>query len=59
MRSYIITSGAIFALLVVAHLARLAVEPHVAKDPVYVLLTIAAAALSVWAFRVLRLVPRP
>lgn len=58
MRSYIITSGAIFGLLVVAHLARLAVEPHVARDPVYVLLTIAAAALSVWAFRVLRLVPR-
>ncbi len=50
------TTGAVFALLVVAHIWRMIEEgPHLLKDPWYVLITIAAAALSLWAFRVLSL----
>ena len=55
MRAYILTSGSIFGLIVLAHVLRLVVEPHVLREPVWVLLTLAAAGLCVWAFRVLRL----
>jgi len=54
MRAYIITTGAIFALITIAHVARLATESHVLREPIFLLLTILAAALSVWAFVVLR-----
>ena len=55
MKAYIITSGAIFALITVAHIARLAVETtHVLREPIFLLLTLLAAALSIWAFVVLR-----
>jgi hypothetical protein len=59
MRAYVITSGVIFGLLVLAHLLRILEEgPHLARDPSYVLVTLAAAALCVWAFRVLRMSAR-
>lgn len=54
MRAYIITTGAIFALITIAHIARLATESHVLREPIFLLLTILAAALSVWAFVILR-----
>jgi hypothetical protein len=55
MRAYVITSGAIFGLLVVAHMARLFAEGWgVATNPWFVLTTVAAAGLSVWAVRLLR-----
>ena len=59
MRAYVITTGAVFGLITLAHLLRIIEEgPHLAKDPWYVLITIAAAALCVWAWRVLRLSTR-
>jgi hypothetical protein len=55
MKAYIITSGAIFALITVAHIARLATETtHVLREPIFLVLTLLAAALSIWAFVVLR-----
>src|SRR5437762_9835947 len=52
MKAYVITTGAVFALLTLAHLLRIIVEgPHLAKDPVWVLITVAAAALCLWAWR--------
>jgi hypothetical protein len=54
MRAYILTSGSIFGLIVLAHVLRLFAEPHVLREPLWVLLTAAAAGLCVWAFRVLR-----
>jgi hypothetical protein len=55
MKAYIITSGAIFGLLAIAHLLRIAMENrHLATDPGYILITLASAALCVWAWRVLR-----
>jgi hypothetical protein len=55
MKAYIITSGAIFALITVAHIARLATETtHVLREPIFLILTLLAAALSIWAFVVLR-----
>jgi hypothetical protein len=56
MRTYLMTSGSIFGLIVLAHLLRIIAEgPHLARDPGFVFITFAAAALSVWAFRLLRI----
>jgi hypothetical protein len=55
MRTYVITSGTIFALLVLAHVARMIAESvALARDPSYVIITLAAAAMSIWAFSTLR-----
>jgi uncharacterized membrane protein len=55
MKAYVITSGAIFGVLTIAHLLRIAVENrHLATDPFFVLITLASAALCIWAWRVLR-----
>jgi hypothetical protein len=56
MRAYILTSGSIFALILVAHVLRIFQEPHVLREPFWILLTLAAAGLAFWAFRVARLV---
>jgi hypothetical protein len=59
MKAYIMTTGAVFGLLVVAHIWRIIEEgPDLAKDPLYIVITIAAAALCLWAWRLLRLIPR-
>ncbi len=59
MKAYVMITGAVFALLTLAHLLRILVEgPHLAKDPFYVLITIAAAGLCLWAWRLLRLSTR-
>lgn len=56
MKAYVITTGAVFALLTLAHVWRVIEEgTHLATDPWYVLITIAAAVLSLWAWRLLRL----
>jgi hypothetical protein len=52
-RGYVLTSGVIFLLITLAHVARIVVEgPHLAREPFFVLLTIATAGLSAWAWRV-------
>ena len=55
MKAYVITSGAIFGLLALAHVLRIIGEDAgLASDPFYMAITAAAAALCVWAFFVLR-----
>jgi hypothetical protein len=59
MKAYLITTGSLFGLLAVLHVWRIIEEgPHLATNPWWVLITIAAAALAVWAWRLLRLEPR-
>jgi len=59
MKAYLITTGTVFGLIVAAHIWRAVAEgAHVARDPVFVLLTLAAAALSLWAWRLLTRAPR-
>lgn len=55
MKAYVLTTGAVFGLLTAVHLWRVALEPHLARDPWYLLVTVAAAAFSLWAVRLLRL----
>jgi len=60
MKAYLVTTGTIFGLIAVLHLLR-AIEERslLATDPWYFLgmaaLGVVAAALSVWAWRLLRL----
>lgn len=59
MRAYLTTTGAVFGLVVLAHVWRVIEEgPHLAREPWFVLFTIAAAAMSLWAWRLLRRLPR-
>jgi hypothetical protein len=59
MKAYVVTTGAVFGLIVVAHVLRVVAEGlALARDPGFILLTIAAATLSVWAWRVLKAIPR-
>jgi hypothetical protein len=60
MKAYLLTTGTLFGVLALVHVWRaIDTEPQLASEPWYVLVTIIAAALSVWAFRLLRLAVRP
>jgi hypothetical protein len=55
MKTYVITTGSLFGLLVLVHLWRAVVEgPHLATRPEYVVVTALAAAMCVWSWRVYR-----
>jgi hypothetical protein len=59
MKAYVMTTGAVFGLLVLAHIWRVIEEgPVLAKNPWYIIITVAAAALCFWAWRLLRVMPR-
>jgi hypothetical protein len=59
MKAYVMTTGAVFGLLTLAHIWRVIEEgAHLAKQPWYVLITVATAALSLWAWRLLWRLPR-
>lgn len=50
MKAYVMTTGVVFGLLTLAHIWRVVEEgTHLARDPWFVLITIAAGALSLWA----------
>lgn len=56
MKAYVMTTGAVFGLITLAHVLRVVAEgPRLATDPSFVLLTILSTALCLWAWRVLRL----
>ena len=58
MKAYVLTTGIVFGLLTLAHLARLAAEGmSLLRSPVFVLTTLAAAGLCVWAIVLLRKAP--
>ena len=38
MKAYVITSGAIFALITIAHIAHIAMETHVLREPFFLVL---------------------
>jgi hypothetical protein len=59
MKAYVMTTGVLFGLLTVVHVWRVFTEgPRLASDPWYVLITLAAAALCLWAWRLVRLSTR-
>jgi len=59
MRAYVMTTGVLFGLITMAHVWRVFEEgPGLATNPWYVLITLATAALCLWAWRLLRLSTR-
>jgi hypothetical protein len=59
MKAYVITTGTVFGLLTLVHIWRAIEEgPQLATEPWYVLITVAAAALCLWALRLLWRWPR-
>ena len=55
MKAYLITTGTVFGLITAAHIWRAIAEgARVAADPAYIVLTLLAASLSVWAWCLLR-----
>jgi hypothetical protein len=60
MKAYVTTTGIIFGVVALAHIWRAVEEgPGLLKSPWWVLITLVAAALSIWAWRLLRASPRP
>lgn len=54
MRAYVMTSGSLFGLLVLAHVARLFAEgAGVLESPMFVVTSLLAAGMAAWAVRVL------
>jgi hypothetical protein len=58
MKAYVVTTGSIFGLIVVAHVWRILEEGSHLMDLPYIALTVLSAALCLWSCRVLRLLPR-
>jgi len=59
MKAYVLTSGAIFGLITLAHVWRVLEEgQQLAREPWFVLLTLAAAGMCLWAWRVFRVAAR-
>lgn len=57
MRTYVVIAGIVFGLLTAVHLWRIAVEPHLAREPWFILATVASALLCAGAWRVARRAP--
>ena len=54
MKAYLITTGVVFGLITLAHIVRMAMEgAHLLKEPLFVVLTLLTAGLSIWAWRLL------
>lgn len=55
LRAYLVTTASVFGLIVVAHVLRLVLEgPQLARDPGFILLTLAAGAFGVWGLGLAR-----
>jgi dolichyl-phosphate-mannose--protein O-mannosyl transferase len=55
MKAYLLTTGTVFGLLALAHVWRVIGESRsLGTDPWFVVITVISAAMSVWAFRLLR-----
>ena len=60
MRLYVTTTGVLFGVLTLAHVWRVYKEgTHLLRDPWWILITAIAAALCLWAWRLLRQADRP
>ena len=58
MKAYLITTGIVFALITLAHIARIIAEGARMLNPFFIVLTLLAAGLCFWAWRLLWLSSR-
>jgi hypothetical protein len=50
VKAFLVTTGTVFGLIVIAHRARVHAESQMASDPWFWAITIVAGGLSVWAW---------
>jgi hypothetical protein len=54
MKAYVLTTGTVFGLITVAHIWRAIEEgPTLAREPWFILMSLASAVLGLWACRLL------
>ncbi|HKE93230.1 MAG TPA: hypothetical protein VKB34_02905 [Povalibacter sp.] len=54
MRAYVITTGIVFGLLIVAHIAHVVSDgPQALKDPFFMLSSLIAVGLCAWSCRLI------
>ncbi len=59
MKAFLWTTGIVFGLITVAHVWRVFGESRaLARDPWFLIISVVAAGLSIWAFRLLRVSTR-
>lgn len=59
MKAYLFTTGTVFGLITLAHLARVYFEHgHLVHDPAFIILTLLSAGLCFWGFRLLATLSR-
>jgi len=59
MKAYILTTGAAFGLLALAHIARLFQEgAHLITEPVFLVTTVGSVSVGVWAIILLKKLTR-
>ena len=59
MKAYLITTGTVFGLITAAHVWRILAEgSRLAKEPAFLILTVIAAGLCVWACSLLKRLSR-
>lgn len=55
MKAYVITTGVIFLLVLLAHIARLFAEgAHLLLQPVFAFTSVLSIALTIWSWRIFR-----
>jgi hypothetical protein len=59
MKAYVMVTGILFGVLTIAHVWRMIEERGLATNPWYILITVAAAVLCLWACRLLWRSGRP
>jgi hypothetical protein len=58
MKTYVVITGALFALLTAVHIWRFIVERGVGTDPFFLIVTVISTALAIWAARLVARAPR-
>ncbi|HET7537374.1 MAG TPA: hypothetical protein VFJ90_13025 [Candidatus Didemnitutus sp.] len=59
MKAYLLTTGIVFVLIAIAHVARLVEEgTHPLQQPAFLLSSALSIGLAVWAWRLFRQLPR-
>jgi len=60
VKAYIVTTGAAFGLLALAHIARMFEEgAHLLTEPVFLITTVGSASVSAWAIILLNKLRHP
>jgi hypothetical protein len=54
MRTYVMVTGILFALLTAAHIVRMFMEPSSVTDPIFMAFTVLAAGMTAWSWMALR-----